>query len=128
MLWTPRFGLDSGGNAVVVTENTNGVVVTENPNDIAPDNTIEVVVTDNTKVMSSTFGETNMFTWVAASHEEADDRMMIHIVDMIKSGISKITVRATDTDVIIILLAFMLQFYHSLFLCGCRYLLSGYID
>ena len=70
----------------------------------------EVVVTDGTTIKSSRDGEKEIFTWIQATHEEADNRMLIHIIDMLECGITDIMVRATDTDVIIILLSFMIQF------------------
>ena len=44
--------------------------------------------------------------------EEADNRIVCHISHMIHGGISDILIRTVDTDVIIILLAFMAQFKH----------------
>ena len=70
----------------------------------------EVVVTDNTTIRSSRVGVKDIFTWIPSAHEEADNRMVIHIIDMISNGITNITLRSNDTDVIIILLSFMLQF------------------
>ena len=48
--------------------------------------------------------------WIQATHDEADNRIFIHIIDILEFGITDITVPATDTDVIIILLPFMIQF------------------
>ena len=73
----------------------------------------EVVVTDGKTIKSSRDGEKDIFTWIQATHEESDNRMLIHIIDMLECGITDIAVRATDTDVIIILLSFMMQFQNQ---------------
>ena len=49
--------------------------------------------------------------WIDGVHEEADSRIVIHIADMIRNDITKIKLRTVDTDVIVILLAFMPQFF-----------------
>ena len=43
-------------------------------------------------------------------HEEAHNRILIHIADMIRIDITKIKLRTVDTDVIVIFLASMPQF------------------
>ena len=52
-----------------------------------------------------------MFDWIAESHEEADNRLILHMKDMILNNhVIRIHVRSVDTDVMIILLSFMPQF------------------
>ena len=70
----------------------------------------EVVVTYNTKVLTSSDGIQEMYTWIQCVHEEADNRMLIYIKDMLAKDITNIILRTVDTDVIVILLAFMSQF------------------
>ncbi len=36
------------------------------------------------------------------THEEADSRMMLHVADCVKQGYKKITIRTTDTDVVVL--------------------------
>lgn len=67
----------------------------------------EIVVTYNQIVKTKTDGPRGMFTWIEDTHEEADNRMLVHIQDMLKDGISNIVVRSNDTDVFIILLSFL---------------------
>ena len=43
-------------------------------------------------------------------HEEADNRMIVHIRDMLENGIKSILLRTNDSDVIVILIGFMTQF------------------
>ena len=70
----------------------------------------EVLVTYEKKVLARSDGIQEIYQWQEALHEEADNRMIIHINHMLKKGISSITVRTLDTDVIVILLSFMVQF------------------
>ena len=70
----------------------------------------EVVVTYNTKVLTSSDRIQEMYTWIQCVHEEADNRMVIHIKDMLEKDIANIKLRTVDTDVIVILLSFMPQF------------------
>ena len=48
--------------------------------------------------------------WIDGVHEEADNRIVIHIADMIRNDITKIKLRTVDINVIVGLLAFMPQF------------------
>ena len=50
-------------------------------------------------------------------HEEADTRIVVHIADALKKGLSTFLVRTVDTDVIVILIA---RFNCSTF--RCKYL------
>ena len=42
--------------------------------------------------------------------EEVDNRIVWHIMDMLESGISKISVRTKDSDIVVILLSYMSRF------------------
>ena len=42
--------------------------------------------------------------------EEADNRIVCHVNDLIQNGFSNILVKTGDSDVIVILLGFMKQF------------------
>ena len=46
--------------------------------------------------------------------EEADNRIICHIYDILKSGLSRITVKTCDSDVVVILLGFMEIFIKSM--------------
>ena len=72
----------------------------------------DIVVTYNEgKVLTSNDGLNEMFDWIAESHEEADNRLILHMKDMILNNhVIRIHVRSVDTDVMIILLSFMPQF------------------
>ena len=69
----------------------------------------EVVVTYGKRVMSRSDGVQDIMRWIDGVHEEADNRMIVHIVDMIRKSIINIKIRTVDTDVIVIILAFMPQ-------------------
>ena len=45
--------------------------------------------------------------WIDGVHEEADNRIVIHITDMIRNDITKIKLLTVDTNMIVILLAFI---------------------
>ena len=68
------------------------------------------MVTYKKKVLARSDGIQDIYQGQEDVHEEADNRMIIHINHMLKNGISSITVRTLDTDVIVILLSFMVQF------------------
>ena len=62
-------------------------------------------------VRSRSYGNVDIMRWIDGVHEEAKNRIVIHIADMIRiNDITKIKLRTVDTDVIVILLAFMPQF------------------
>ena len=42
--------------------------------------------------------------------EEADNRIICHVMDMLNKGIKSITVRTVDSDVVVILLGFTTKF------------------
>ena len=48
--------------------------------------------------------------WIDEVHQEADNRMLIHARDMLDAGINTIVIRTGVTDVIVIFLAFPMQF------------------
>ena len=70
----------------------------------------EFPITYNRKVLTSSDGVQEIFRWIQDVHEEADNRMVIHIRHMLEKGICNIKVRTLDTDVIVILLSFMYEF------------------
>ena len=70
----------------------------------------EVYVTCGKGVRSRSDGNVDIMRWIDGVHEEDDNRIVIHIADMIRNDITKIKLRTVDTDVIVILLAFMRQF------------------
>ena len=47
-------------------------------------------------------------TWPALPHvrrEEADTRLLLHVADAVKKGCKKVTIRAVDTDVVVLAVA-----------------------
>ena len=70
----------------------------------------EIVVSYNHTIKCKSDGIKDIFQWIDSTHEEADNRMMIHIADMITHKVSSITVRSLDTDVLVILISFMPKF------------------
>ena len=70
----------------------------------------EVYVIYGKGVRSRSDGNADIMRWIDGVHEETDNRIFIHIADMIRNDITKIKFRTVDTDFIIILLAFMRQF------------------
>ena len=70
----------------------------------------EIVTTYGKKFWSRNEGVREIGEWMDAVHEEADNRMLIHAKDMLDAGIKSIVIRTGDTDVIIIFLAYHLQF------------------
>ena len=70
----------------------------------------EVLVTYGRGVRSNTDGPVLDMRFTDDVHEEADNRMIVHIIHMIDNKINKILVRTGDTDVIVILISFMPQF------------------
>ena len=70
----------------------------------------DVVVSYNRKVLTNYDGIQEIYSWVQSVHEEADNRMVVHIKDMLEKCITNVQVHTLDTDVIVILLSFMAQF------------------
>ena len=70
----------------------------------------EVVTTYGKRIMSSLDGINDIYTWIDSVQEEADNRMVIHIKDMLEKDIANIKLRTVDTDVIVLLLSFLPQF------------------
>ena len=70
----------------------------------------EVYVTYGKGVRSHSDGNVDIMRCIDGVHEEADNRIVIHIADMIRNEITIIKLRTVDTDVIVILLTFMPQF------------------
>lgn len=56
----------------------------------------EIVVTYKTRVKTRSNGTKDIFTWIDETHEEADNRMLVHIKAMISHGITNISVRSRD--------------------------------
>ena len=48
---------------------------------------------------------------IPCDHEEADTRLMVHVIDSLNAGCSKCLVRTVDTDVVVILVG---KFHHLL--------------
>ena len=71
------------------------------------DSNLEIVVTYHHKLKSKSDGIKEVFEWIVDTHEEADNRMLIHIQDLLLNSITNVTVRSADTDVLVILIAFM---------------------
>ena len=68
----------------------------------------EFNITNNMQNVYSNDGEREIYTpGLIEVLEEADNRIICHIHDMISSGISNICVRTGDSDVVVILLGFM---------------------
>ena len=61
-------------------------------------------------VRSRCDGNVEIMRCIDGVHEEADNRIVIHIADIIRNDITKIKFWTVDTDVMDILLAFMPQF------------------
>ena len=71
----------------------------------------EVTVTFGKKVWTRSDGIRDIMVWQDELYEEADNRMVIHLKDAIeKNNCKNIQVRTVDTDVVVIMLAFMPQF------------------
>ena len=66
------------------------------------------------KVILSTLGEsvvsssdgTDFSNLAPCTHEEADFRIMLHVADMVRNGMTKVRVRTCDTDVLVICTAY----------------------
>ena len=67
-------------------------------------------VTNSLENVITNAGKRTMYMPRMNTLEEADNRIVCHIIDMIKCGFSQVTVRTADSGVIVILLAFMPQF------------------
>ena len=66
-------------------------------------------ITKGSKVWTN-FNDETEFYHNRQVMEEADNRIICHMKDMMNRGLSSVCVRIADTDVIVILLAFMKQF------------------
>ena len=69
-------------------------------------------VTNDTKNVITEAGQTSVYdsNVVNSVLEEADNRIVCHISDIISKGYSKIIDRTVDSDVVVILLGFMSEF------------------
>jgi hypothetical protein len=64
------------------------------------------------KCLTSYDGPKDLSIWQPETHEEADNRLLLHMRDtLLNDSIQKILVRSVDTDVLVILLAFMPQLF-----------------
>ena len=72
----------------------------------------EIVITRGTRVWSRSDGVNDLaeMKWDDGIHEEADNRMVCHMKDILYRGFTSIQLRTVDTDVVAILLGFMPQF------------------
>ena len=71
-----------------------------------------MVITRDSKVWTKSDGPKESVPWVNHLHEEADNRMIAHIADIMRGNmeIKTICVRTADNDVIAILTCCMTQF------------------
>ena len=70
-----------------------------------------VISTTEGNVLTSNDGIQSLEAWIPETHEEADNRILLHIRDPILNHDQKtFIVRSVDTDVMIIILSFMPQF------------------
>ena len=68
-------------------------------------------ITYNDKVISPSGQECEKSLYTCVGQlEEADNRIMCHIRDMVQQGISCVIVRTADSDIVVILISFMKQF------------------
>ena len=74
----------------------------------------ELVMTDGQGVICLPTRDTHNLA--PCNHEEADTRMMVHIVDSVSQGYDKILVRTVDTDVVVLTVA-MCQKLHISEIC-----------
>ncbi len=65
-----------------------------------------IVTTSDTSVICSD-PELDTSGIAPCSHEEADSRIMVHLADCVSRGHSKITIRTTDTDVVVLAVSSM---------------------
>ena len=73
-------------------------------------NTTEILCTKRSHVISNTRSLTDNLQ--PCSQEEADTRLLLHVRDIASSGLRKIMIIASDTDVVVI----ALYIFHSLFI------------
>ena len=60
------------------------------------------------RVWSRSDGVREIMVWQDALHEEADNRILVHVKDMmVQNDCKSIQIRNVDTDVVVIMLAFM---------------------
>ena len=72
----------------------------------------EVVITKDFKFWSKSDGDRELVPWKEHVHEEADNRMIAHVMDMLKKepNIRTICVQTADSDVIVSLTSYMATF------------------
>ena len=69
-----------------------------------------VVATKEEKVITNLEGTLAEIEMPDCFHPEADTRIILHVIDCIERGILRIYVRTNDTDVVVLLVAFMPDF------------------
>ena len=70
----------------------------------------EVVSTHGKKVWTRSDGTKEFGTWINELHEEADNRILLHVKDALEAGLESIVIKTADTDVVVLLLAYHMQF------------------
>ena len=71
----------------------------------------EVTTTLGKRVWTRNDGVKDFVRWQDEVHEEADNRMLAHVKDVIESSFgTKILIRTSDTDVVVLFVAFFEQF------------------
>ena len=73
-----------------------------------PETVANIVATVEDKVISNT--DMDKSSIEPCNHEEADTRLLLHVLDGAKSGIKKISIVTVDTDVVVIALRHFLSF------------------
>ena len=70
----------------------------------------EVVITYNKQIWTKSDGIQDFGPWIDHVHEEADNRMVLHAIDMLKANINQIVIKTVATDAIIIFLSYYMQY------------------
>ena len=76
----------------------------------------EVTLSFGKRIRSRSDGVRKIMVWQDALHEEADNRILVHVKDMmVQNDCKSLPIRTIDTDVVVIMLAFMpyLMFHDS---------------
>lgn len=69
-----------------------------------------VVATKNESIIMNLEGTLADVTMPESSHPEADTRIILHVISCIENGIKDIYIRTNDTDVVVLLVAYMPKF------------------
>ena len=76
----------------------------------------EVTLSFGKRIRSRSDGVRKIMVWQDALHEEADNRILVHVKDMmVQNDCKSLRIRTIDTDVVVIMLTFMpyLMFHDS---------------